>query len=79
MNPEIVSGMSHISGAFKQTYSQLTGVVVSANKVAYVAYLASEFVYSLRTNGFGFAFSRIGLFGNRRAAEKGERRDKTSA
>ena len=79
MNPEIVSGMSHISGAFKQTYSQLTGLVVSSNKVAYVAYLASEFVYSLRTNGFGFAFSRIGLFGNRRAAEKGERRDKTSA
>lgn len=79
MNPEIVSGMSHISGAFKQTYSQLTGVAVAANKAAYVAYLASEFVYSLRTNGFGFAFSRIGLFGNRRAAEKGERRDKTSA
>ena len=79
MNPEIVSGMSHISGAFKQTYSQLTGVAVAANKAAYVAYLASEFVYSLRTNGFGFAFSRIGLFGNRRAAEKGKRRDKTSA
>lgn len=73
MDPEVVSRMGHISGAFKNTYTQLTGVSVSSSKAAYLAYLLDEFAYSIRTNGLGFALSRIGLFGNRRAAEKGER------
>ncbi len=72
MDPNIVAGIAALSGSFKHTYFELTGYpAVKFSDLPYIGNLVNEFFYSWRINGPGFAFSRLGLFARRRAAEKG--------
>lgn len=72
MDPELVARMRYLSGSFKKTYFSLTGYHVDhIERLPYLLSLVDEFAYSWRTNGAAFAFSRLGIFVRRRAAEKG--------
>lgn len=72
MDPTRVAHIANLSGAFKKTYFRLTGFApVRFSPFPYIGSLIDEFFYSWRTNGFGFAFSRVGLYARRRAAERG--------
>ncbi|WP_455026336.1 glycosyltransferase family 2 protein [Olsenella uli] len=72
MDPQVVVRIATLSGSFKRTFFELTGYdPVPFSDWPYRRALMSEFLYSWKTNGLGFAFSRVGLFVSRRAAERG--------
>lgn len=63
MQPEIVFTTKNIPNGFKQFYANAMGIEnPQFNKELYRKALVEEFAYSWRTNGPGFAFSRIGIF-----------------
>lgn len=72
MDPERVVRISTLSANFKKRYFALTGYdPIPFSNTAYLRSLVDEFGYSLRSNGPGFAFTRLGLYIKQKATEAG--------
>ena len=72
MDPERVVRIKNLSGHSKALYFELTGYdPIKYSKLPYYEALVDEFFYSIRTNGLGFAFGRIGLYAKQKATEAG--------
>lgn len=72
MDPERVARIQTLSGGFKKTYFRLTErEPVPFSDLPYIKGLVNEFEYSARTNGLGFAFTRLGIFARRFGVERG--------
>lgn len=70
MEPSVVATLSEVSPGLRARWAEAVGAESSGpGKLAYLGTQASEFAYSVRTNGAGFALSRVRLFLERRAAE----------
>ena len=71
MDPARVARIKNLSGHSKQLFFELSGYepIRYSNK-EYYGELVKEFLYSLRTNGIGFALSRIGLYAQQKATER---------
>lgn len=72
MDPERVVRIKNLSGHSKKLYFDLTGFEpVPYNKFPYYGALVDEFLYSMRTNGVGFALGRIFWYTKMKATERG--------
>ena len=62
MDPEVVAGLTDASPAARAFVLERGGhAVPRMSRLPYLASLAGEFAWSCRTNGVGFALSRVGL------------------
>lgn len=67
MDPELVLGSPYLGNDRKELYCRAMGLEGRTwNRWAHFRSLAGEFWYSLRTNGVGFALSRVGVYFARR-------------
>ena len=70
MDMSVVAGMPHISPQLKRfVAARAQAELPRANALAYYKNLGGEFIYSVRSNGLGFALNRLHLFKRRRARE----------
>ena len=68
MESDLVLGSPLLSNANKKLFCQVRGIEGAKwNHLAYFGTLAKEFAYSIRTNGLGFATSRVSVFFARRS------------
>ncbi|MDI9589658.1 MAG: glycosyltransferase [Acidobacteriota bacterium] len=72
MDPARVVRIKNLSGHSKQLFFELSGYepIRYSNK-EYYGELVKEFLYSLRTNGIGFALGRMRLYARQKATERG--------
>ncbi len=63
MDPQLVLASRYLDGGRKKMFCRMRGIEgASWSALPHVGSLADEFVYSLRTNGLGFAASRVGMY-----------------
>lgn len=72
MDPERVVRIANLSSHAKKRYFELSGYdPIPYSNVDYLLSLVDEFIYSTRSNGIGFAMTRLGLYARQKATEAG--------
>lgn len=72
MDGSVIASLSNVSPSLRRRAFEMTGrTCPSLSTGAYYGALVSEFFYSWGSNGFGFAWSRLGVYFRRQAAQGG--------
>ena len=80
MDPKLVLVSRYLDGNRKRMFCRLRGIEgASWSELPHLGSLADELVYSLRTNGIGFAASRIGMYFARKLHIKANDPTKTAS
>ena len=80
MDPKLVLASRYLDGNRKRMFCRLRGIEgASWSELPHLGSLADEFVYSLRTNGLGFAASRVGMYFARKLHIKANDPTKTAS
>ncbi len=80
MDPQIVLASRYLDGNRKRMFCRLRGIEGATwSELPHLGSLADEFVYSLRTNGLGFAASRVGVYFARKLHIKANDPTKTAS
>lgn len=71
MDPDVIVSLTNVSPSLRRRAFEMTGrPCPTLSNWGYFCALVSEFFYSWKINGFGFALSRVGLYQRRQADQK---------
>ena len=72
MDGEVIASLANVSPSLRRLAFEMTGrPCPKLSGWGYFKALVSEFFYSWRSNGFSFAWSRVGVYFRRQAAQRG--------